>query len=195
MANNQNNQAINDPNNPPVNNVSPEDRRTMYATIIQLVCNAEQVSWNRLYNLLTCNTILILSWAALQSSQIAPLISVKFGLSFICLLGFLLGILWSVQGHRGRRFLNHYVHFGRRMENEPQYMPMPLEFTIRLRDSLDELGNGNDAIYEPGNSVTQKLYNLCGSRTILVIVPIVFSALFFAMLLITWKDLIIKLFT
>jgi hypothetical protein len=159
------------------------DRNARYAGIIQLICNAEQVSWNRFYSLLTGNAILILAWASLIN---VDSIRVKVGLTCVCALGVLMGIIWAILGHRGRRFLAYYMHWGKRVETEPKYVPKPLELSERLRDRVEKLGDGNDPQFAVKKSVCEYIYNLCGSRMILILMPILFSLLFSVMLIITW---------
>ena len=46
--------------------------KEVYASLVQMTISAETVSWNRFYNFLMFNTILVLAWATIWVSKDAP---------------------------------------------------------------------------------------------------------------------------
>lgn len=91
--------------------------RELYAAQIQLIVHAEATSWNRLYNFLMGNTILVLAWATIYASSHRSLVG-DFVLSAICIMGAASGIAWSKLGVRSRRILDEYMNQARAIEGD-----------------------------------------------------------------------------
>ena len=110
----------------------------MYSNLIQLRIHADSITWNRFYNFLMFNTILVLSWATLYVADPRPICV----LIAICLFGGLSGVTWAILGYRGRRFLRELMTLASNAENDPtiwssdlgNYKPTTLE--VHLRDTL-----------------------------------------------------------
>lgn len=90
--------------------------KNLYAILTQLVIHAESISWNRLYNFLTCNSILLLAWATICASK--PLPAGKVAMVLLCSVGAISGIAWWQLGKRGRAFLEHYGDHAKKLETQ-----------------------------------------------------------------------------
>lgn len=110
----------------------------LYDALIQLLGDAESISWNRLYNFLMGNSILVLAWATIYASMDRSIMTVLV-LSAICILGGVTGIAWSILGARSRRY--HRLHLKQAIELEgsstfwPATMPATLKPYTTLADS------------------------------------------------------------
>jgi hypothetical protein len=91
--------------------------KTIYSSIVQMVIHAESITWNRFYNFLLTNSILILAWATIyvscSNSQMTRIL-----LLAICILGMIGCVFWAALGARGRKFLDIYIDMGKDMEND-----------------------------------------------------------------------------
>ena len=87
-----------------------------YATLVQLVMHAESITWNRFYNFLMANSILVLAWAVIFASD-AHSLMVTHVLIALCLLGGLSGPVFAALGIRGRKFLDEYIRLGSVIED------------------------------------------------------------------------------
>src|SRR5438552_2911872 len=94
-------------------------RKDLYAAIIQMVIHAETISWNRFYNFLMGNSVLVVAWAAVFSSQ-AVSVLVSIVLSVICLFGVCSGIVWAELGKRSREHVDKHFNQGRDVEKDPK---------------------------------------------------------------------------
>jgi hypothetical protein len=72
-----------------------------------MVIHAETISWNRFYNFLMGNSVLVLAWATIYASQDRSVIS-SIVLSAICLVGGFSGIVWAQLGRRSRKYVEAY---------------------------------------------------------------------------------------
>lgn len=136
-----------------------------YSSIVQLVIHAENISWNRFNNFLVAATVLVIAWATIYPT--APdSCAARFIQYFICLLGILGGIAWAFLGCRSRDYLEMYLKLGEEIEK----------------------GEGESEI-KPFQKTKEIRSNHCkyfSSRFLLMAVPIVFSVLYLAMLVVTW---------
>src|SRR5207244_552336 len=89
-----------------------------YPALIQLVVHAESISWNRLYNFLMGNSILVLAWATIYASN-QDSVPTRLVLSAICVLGGLSGIAWADLGKRTRKHLDQHFDQAREIEKSP----------------------------------------------------------------------------
>jgi hypothetical protein len=72
-------------------------RGELYSALVQMVNNAESISWNRFYNFLMGNSILVLAWATIYASQDRSTLT-SIVLSAICVFGAGSGIVWAALG-------------------------------------------------------------------------------------------------
>ena len=134
--------------------------------------NAETVSWNRFYNFLMFNTILVLAWATVWVGTASPALKAVI-LVAICVLGCVSGIFWAALGYRGRAFLYEYAKMAADLEAESTLWLAdiqkykPLTRTIELRDSLS--------------------FGWAGSRVVLIAGPLGFSVLYGIMLCVSLR--------
>jgi len=120
--------------------------KEMYATLTQLVIHAESISWNRLYNFLVCNSILLLAWATICASKPNP--AGKVAMLVLCFVGAISGIVWAELGRRGREYLDHYGNHAKKLEetinasepglpkglvkgSNPEEKVWPFEFSVK----------------------------------------------------------------
>lgn len=101
--------------------------KEIYAADVQLVIHAEQITWNRFYNFLTANSILVLAWATIYSANEPKYY--KWILSSISIIGTLSGILWAGLSHRGSKYLDTYLKIGQKIENDPGW-PTALSYKL-----------------------------------------------------------------
>ena len=90
----------------------------LYQFCAKLQAQAENVSWNRLYNFLTYNSILVLAWATIYATSFNRICEVLTALISINVLGIIGGVFWGILGKRGRKIVD--VHFEQAKELEPQ---------------------------------------------------------------------------
>lgn len=142
--------------------------KEIYTTLVQMVVQAESISWNRFYNFLMGNSILILAWATIFVSQKHSPWGTIVMVS-ICILGAITSPFYALLGRRGRNFLNHYVE--QLIEIEDNQNNWPSEFaTLKIFNKNKEL---RDTL--PGR--------IAGSYYLLQAVPYGFSFLYFLMFL------------
>jgi hypothetical protein len=150
--------------------MAPKDA---YTSLVQLIINAETISWNRFYNFLMFNTILVLAWATIWVSKDAAAVSKAVVLVAICSLGGISGIFWAALGYRGRTFLDEYVKISSDIEADARIWAAdmkkikPLTKTIELRDSM--------------------CYGWAGSRVVLIGGPLAFTLLYGIMVVISLR--------
>ncbi|MFZ2640706.1 MAG: hypothetical protein WA117_06935 [Verrucomicrobiia bacterium] len=129
--------------------------KDIYLALNQTIIHAETISWNRFYNFLMFNTILVLAWATIYAQMNRPPMA-RTVMAVMCALGFFSGLFWWGLGLRGRDFLQHYRNLARQMERNPACWPTSLN-EYKIDDSTE--------------SVLAKFKRspcaLCGSRTIL----------------------------
>jgi len=142
--------------------------KEIYNTLVQMMIQSESISWNRFYNFLMGNSILILAWATIFISQKkSPWGNIV--MVSICLLGAISSPFYAVLGKRGRDFLEHYVKQLIKIEDSQSNWPSDFDklkifkMNLELRDTL------------PGR--------IAGSYYILQAVPYGFSFLYFLMFL------------
>jgi hypothetical protein len=107
----------------------------LYTMLAQMVNNAESITWNRLYNFLTCNSILLLAWATLCGSN--PGFTGKIAMVLLCLVGGISGIAWMELGRRGRIYLRFYKEYAKSLEILPDF------FEAGTPKGLDKSGKKN----------------------------------------------------
>ncbi len=88
-----------------------------YRTCLQLLDLAESTSWNRFYNFLMCNSILVLAWATLYAQDQPPW-PTRVVLALIATLGGVSGVLWAALGKCGREITTAHVNQAHKLEPE-----------------------------------------------------------------------------
>lgn len=87
----------------------------VYPIVVQLWAHAEQIRWTLLYNFLVASTILLLSWATIFASSGSSRIKTVV-LIILCVVGFLLSMVWVALGRRGSSFVRMYTELGHQLE-------------------------------------------------------------------------------
>ena len=111
----------------------------VYKSLVNLGMHSENVRWNRFNNFLVFNSILILSWATVWSKDLSG--SLIVFLVFICVLGGVSGILWSILGCRGSKAVRAFMDMAGDLEKEVILWPTqlvkykPATLSNGLRDS------------------------------------------------------------
>lgn len=158
----------------------------IYNSLPQLISNAEQISWNRLYNFLTANSIMILAWSAIYAAKLPCSFLTTGVLVAICAVGTLMGIFWFGLGIRGRGFLNALVCWGAKIEEQKGQGIKLYTFIEIIRDKgVDKLPED----YRPsirGSWIKEfyktlrkkKWFNLFGSYFTLTLIPVFFVIIY-----------------
>ena len=148
------------------------NQETIYSSLIQMVGHSESTTWNRFYNYLMANSILILAWATLYSIEKSN-ISAKIVMSSICILGGISGPFFSCLAARGRKFLNNYVDLGCKLEND----------TILWSMNLNDYKILNKLVYWRDNLP----YKKASSHYILIVGPGLFTVFYIVLFIVSIK--------
>lgn len=98
--------------------------QTLHSSLVQLVIHAEATSWNRFYNFLMFNSILILAWSTIYVATLKP--GAAAILATMAALGAVSGIAMAALGRRGRMFLDEYVDLAVKIEADNKCWPADL---------------------------------------------------------------------
>jgi hypothetical protein len=169
--------------------------KDIYISLPPLISNAEQISWNRLYNFLVANSILILAWSAVYAAELPTSLLTTGLLVAICVVGFLTSIFWFGLGIRGRGFLNALVCWGKKIEEQDCEGLKPYCFIEIIRD--EGIANLPEK-FRPSlqNCWTRELskvllekkwYKLCGSYFTQTLIPGFFAALYIILVVASFK--------
>ena len=145
--------------------------KELYPSLVQMIIHAESVTWNRFYNFLMFNTILVLSWSTIWVSNCSPQ-GKTVVLATICIVGGVSGVFWSALGYRGRKFLSEYMGMAEKLEADPATWEKEIHGcklatrTTVLRDSL--------------------CYPWSGSKMILIYGPLAFTVIYVVMLVVSF---------
>jgi hypothetical protein len=140
-----------------------------YPALVQLVIHAESITWNRFYNFLMGNSILVLAWATIFVSPASAKTEAKAVLAAICLLGAASGIAWAALAVRGRRFLFDFVTLGQMLETGQPNWASSLKAVKPLSKAADLRDN--------------QAFRWAGSLYLLVLGSLAFSVLYSVMLI------------
>lgn len=91
--------------------------KELYPSLVQMIIHAETISWNRYYNFLMFNTILILAWATIYIQHPRPYLA-QVVLATMCVIGGVSGVTWAALGYRGRKFLYEYINLAVKFEKD-----------------------------------------------------------------------------
>ena len=92
--------------------------KEVYDIYCRLVIHSESISWQRFYNLLVINSILILAWATLFKGDATPSKIAKLVMTGIPFIGILTTLAWAGLGDRGRKYLDAYKEKAKRIEQD-----------------------------------------------------------------------------
>jgi hypothetical protein len=147
-------------------------RGELYAALVQMVNNAESISWNRFYNFLMGNSILVLAWATIYASQDRSTLT-SIVLSAICLFGASSGIVWAALGKRSREYVETYFK-----------QAIDLEQDLK---TWDEAGISNSwKPFSATQTIRQKASSFSTSVFVLTWMPLAFSALYLLLFVASW---------
>lgn len=112
-----------------------DDERAAYSTYVGFAQQAEVNSWNRFYNFLMFNTILILAWATVYGQVTRPHCA-RLVLAVFCVFGGASGATWSFLGRRGREygtfFLEHASEFEKNIPDKQRVCTEVLRERVKL---------------------------------------------------------------
>lgn len=143
----------------------------LYASLVQLRIHADSITWNRFYNFLMFNTILVLAWTSVYAADPTPRCARGVLISF-CLFGALSGIAWAVLGYRGRRFLSELMELCKKAEADsriwPEYLDdhKPATLELHLRETLTCPSFGSFYLLVVGPLLFTLLYVVLAAITI-----------------------------
>ena len=109
-------------------------QREVYSVCVQMIIQIENVSWNRLYNFLMANSILILAWATIYVSSQKGFWCTAV-LVVIATVGIGAGVMFSELGGRARAQLEGFYTLAVSIEADPGcwaklLLPLQLPFTM-----------------------------------------------------------------
>lgn len=146
---------------------------TLYAATMQMLIHADTNSWTRMYNFLTANSILMLTWATLFSSSDRG----RPVLTLISLTGCILSVVWAPFGSRGRRLFRLYLNLGRQLE----------------RRLLEGTPGTSGPLLADSQTSFPRLERLCRTEHLAIWVPLTFAAMFFFLTLKSLQPVIMRL--
>lgn len=169
--------------------ISPKE---IYSSLLSLVIHAEAVRWNRFNYFLMVNSILLLAWATIYTYKDISLMR-SCVLILISFIGLVSGLIWAGLGIRGSTFHYEFVKKISEMEKDNEFWPGELTnykiltITKNIRDNIDE----NIKEIEKENNIKHcRMFSFlaksCHSFFILKWVPIVFSFIYFLLLIPSW---------
>lgn len=153
--------------------VTPSDS---YSALVQFTTHAENTSWNRFYNFLMGNSILVLAWATIYVSDSEGLAS-NIVLLAICILGLMSGPAWATLGKRARQSLTRYLELGKTLEENADLFPTDLkDFRIfsrvlQIRKDLPGGWSGSYYILQAAPWAFAVLYFVLFAASVLRICP------------------------
>ncbi|MBN1397597.1 MAG: hypothetical protein JXA06_06165 [Bacteroidetes bacterium] len=112
-----------------------------YAALVQLITHSDSVTWNRFYNFLVANSVLVLAWTAIFATNSSPAMS-SMVLITISIFGLLTSPFWAILGWRGKKFQNAFEALAEKVENDAKLWPKqsvkykPLTESQNIRKSL-----------------------------------------------------------
>lgn len=93
------------------------DAKDLYPSLIQMIIQAENITWNRFNNFLMVNAILVAAWSVVYvDSSSLPMRSWPLGA--FCVIGAISSILWAFLGSPGRTYLDKYLDVAAELETD-----------------------------------------------------------------------------
>jgi len=150
------------------------NRRDLYAALVQLVIHAESISWNRFYNFLMANSILVLAWATIYASQ-DRFVLTSFVLSVICAVGGGSGIVWARLGTRSREYVQKHIEQAVELEKDQKTWEEETAETWKP--------------FTAAKAISDKAEWYTTSRAVLKWGPVVFAVFYVILLFASWLRL------
>ena len=140
---------------------------TLYEVASHHWVHGEQMRWTILYNFLVGNTILLVAWATLFVGllQNRGSLGLKVVLIVSCALGILGGVAWALLESRANGFAERFFNLGVDLE---KHMPKPSDLVGPFVAMAQHRAKG-----------------MIKTHVVLVVVPVVFAALYVALLVIS----------
>lgn len=91
--------------------------KELYPALVQLITYSETISWNRFSIFLLFNSILVLAWSAVITSDLHDSFSLVVLVAIGC-FGVGSGLLCAKLGKRGRAFVKYYLDLASDIEND-----------------------------------------------------------------------------
>jgi len=157
----------------------PVKRDTLYSSAVQLVIASENVTWARIYDFLTANSILMLAWATVYVGTDSPVpCPRKFVLVVMSLVGFFLSVLLAPFSSRNRRIQQNYVHKAMALELDLKDVNKDNYADEKWKRAYGAMNWGEMAKFPA-------VEHYIRSRKLVVILPMFFAAAFLAALLVS----------
>jgi hypothetical protein len=155
------------------------EAKELYPSLIQMIIQAENITWSRFNNFLMFNTILVLAWSTIYAADPSLQHSQKWPLGAFCLIGVLSGVSWAFLGYRGRAYLKKYLEIAEAFENDHHVWG-------------NELNKEDYKLAKTTSALTVELNNcvclkLGSSKCLLTIIPAAFSILYLFLIYVSFK--------
>jgi len=165
---------------PQQTNVSNPDIND-YPHLVQLVCHADKLNWDRLYYFLVFNSIMFLAWATIFAASCISLEKKRaIVLSVFSLFGSMVSILWWLFAiPRGISFQDYYMKWARLIE---RVRPGGRKGVFETQDSFAK--GGEVHFYDPNSQQffeDEKIPWFClalGARQVMSGLPFLFVAVY-----------------
>lgn len=152
------------------------ETKELYPSLIQMVIQAENISWGRFNNFLMFNSILVLAWSTIFAANLTSLQQSRtVVLVAFCILGAMSGVWWAALGSRGRAFLDVYLDVAQDFENDK---------TAWVNDSTNDKFKIAKLTRDFRDSTC---YSWAGSRVLLIGGPLSFTGLYFILFFVSLK--------
>lgn len=151
------------------NHERPHDVEAVYAAASEQWIHAEQMRWTILYNFLVGNTILLVAWSTLFAALVPNVHSVglKVVLIGFSIIGIAGSVVWAFLELRSNRFAERYFAAGLELEQL---------LTPKEGEPLGPFGIAAKHRSQGG---------LVKTHRVVVTVPIVFAAIYLALLIVS----------
>ena len=108
----------------------------VYQILTSLVMHSEQVRWNRLNTFLVISSLSVAAWAGVLAATY-PFPYNKLLLVALCILGVVLGALWTRLGWRSSEYLDDFHQKAFEIESQfPDGIPRPFHLSENRRGTV-----------------------------------------------------------
>ena len=140
-----------------------ECEKDLYTALVQLTIHGQENKLQTLNLYLVFNSIIILAWATLFSSD-SLILTAKLASTFFCILGILLALVWMVLGWDYANASDLFSEFAERIESKFPECMRPLQCRAKQKEKKVPIG----------------------SRTLLILIPIFFLLMYIFLLVLVW---------